>query len=362
MTRLIQTCCVAILLSIMQLAQGAQRVDPYQARVILDNQQGRSIAEAYQQALLQVLVNLSGDESAVMRTDLLNALPDARSLSSSRGFLSADSARKFGFSLQPDQQIMEITFFERNINNLMQQLGLPLWQLERPETLLWIARRNRFNTEFLDQEGDRYNRQLISNLSERFAIPLQVPLYDLDDLRQVSADNIVNNDLSVIEQTSLRYDTEQLMLMSVTENATHWTVDVTLLGLSTPMNWRSHGETTETAIAAAINQLSDRMGAQLSVSQTAVSGRPVRLEVSDIRNAAEYHQLMSYLDELIVIDGIEVVEASPDRILLYLQTTTGDTGLSRIFASSELIEPAVFDSNINISRDLHYTIRRLPTD
>lgn len=323
----------------------AARVDPYHAMVIIPSQSAADVRTGFDAAIGEALLNLSGDQTAVDRMMSRGLEVDATSLVASRRLLSTDSAADFGFDISGSQRVLEVDFFEQPLNNLLQDLALPQWQLERPDTLVWVVRQTPFNAEFPDLESPGLSRRLMSNLSRRFALPLSAPEYDLEDLRAVRAQQLVDQGIDALpEQTRDRYAADRMLLLVLQAGPSSTTVDASLVGSINPQRWQSRGVDETTAMTAAIDELRRRMGQELSVAASASGTNSLRLNVRDIRTDVEYQALIRYLGGLIVIERMDILQATPDGLLLSLTTSTTSTGLSRVLASSSLLQAAPSES------------------
>ncbi len=332
---------LAIVCLLQPLITLAARVDPYYAMVVIPSQSAEDVRVGFDVAIREALLNLSGDQTSVDRLMAGGMLSGFDSLVASRRLLSSDSAADYGFAISGSERVLEVNFFEQPLNDLLQKLELPQWQLERPETLVWVVRQTPFNAEYPDLESPGMSRRLMSNLSRRYAMPLVVPEYDLEDLRAINAQRLLDEGLAALpEQVLERYPVDRMLLLVLQAGSRSTSVSASLIGLVNPDRWQSSGVNETAAIADAIGELRRLMGRELSVAASASGHNTVRLEVRDIRSDIEYQAVVRYLSELIVIEQMDILQASPSGLLLNLITSTTSTGLSRVLASSDLLESA----------------------
>jgi hypothetical protein len=102
------------------------------------------------------------------------------------------------------------------INPLLQQQGIAIWGAHRPETLIWVVQQNGSDRQFLRKADDELVSALLQNLAEN-RIPVTLPLYDIDDLLQLTETDVWAGFWQPINQASIRYRADMVMIVTLDE-------------------------------------------------------------------------------------------------------------------------------------------------
>lgn len=102
------------------------------------------------------------------------------------------------------------------INVILQQQGIAIWGAHRPEILVWIVRQQASERLFLRQPDNELVQMLLLSLNEN-GIPVTLPLYDIDDLLQLSETDVWAGFWQPITRASTRYRPDMIMTVAFDE-------------------------------------------------------------------------------------------------------------------------------------------------
>lgn len=173
--------------------------DLYQDILKVDDKSRDTRLAASRKALLNVLVKVSGDESA-----------DQNRLAQQRTKNISDYMLKFEYDEKANGQLNLVVKFEaRKINELIKELNLPLWGVQRPLVAIWLGIEDNWRRELVTQESYPQLEQLIYDKAGRRGLPVVVPLLDLQDRRLVGIPEVWGNFSEPVEEASRRYSAER---------------------------------------------------------------------------------------------------------------------------------------------------------
>ncbi len=173
--------------------------DLYQDILKVDDKSRDTRLAASRKALLNVLVKVSGDESA-----------DQNKLAQQRTKNISDYMLKFEYDEKANGQLNLVVKFEaRKINELIKELNLPLWGVQRPLVAIWLGIEDNWRRELVTQESYPQLEQLIYEKAGRRGLPVVVPLLDLQDRRLVGIPEVWGNFSEPVEEASRRYSAER---------------------------------------------------------------------------------------------------------------------------------------------------------
>ncbi len=138
----------------------------YQAEVSAEQTQ----QQWQREALSQILVRVSGDPAIMQRSELRAELNHAASYVKQFEAVRGEAGNRVRVLLDAER-----------IRTLLQQLQIPIWGGQRPEMLFWIVEQAGSERRFVRQSDDPWLQALTQVMAEQ-ALPLTLPLYDIDDL------------------------------------------------------------------------------------------------------------------------------------------------------------------------------------
>ncbi|WP_286742537.1 DUF2066 domain-containing protein, partial [Pseudoalteromonas sp. UBA2102] len=92
---------------------------------------------------------------------------------------------------------------------LIKELNLPLWGVQRPLVAIWLGIEDNWRRELVTQESYPQLEQLIYDKAGRRGLPVVVPLLDLQDRRLVGIPEVWGNFSEPVEEASRRYSAER---------------------------------------------------------------------------------------------------------------------------------------------------------
>jgi len=306
----------------------------FTAQVPVDETRDDPRAHAYDTALAQVLLRVSGP-GIVNDMVLYDTLfPDP-------------GAYVVQFRQGPDETLF-VSFDGQAIENVLRRAGLPVWGGDRPLTLVWLAVDwGQGDREIIGAADDEVDpdasrsinlnhrlRERMLEIAERRGLPIAFPLLDSEDRAAVSYSDIWGGFDERVIAASERYDVNSVLIgrVSGTGRATNrWSYHFG----DQQRSWSGRPEVI-------VAQISD-----LLADEFAIGGdeplRRVQLNVSGITSIDAYGEVQSILAEINVVEEFAITEVNGDRISFTVDARGGASRLARALRFAGLIEQERID-------------------
>ena len=313
----------------------AARVDNlYSATVTLSANASQPLNEAFERALGQVLVKVTG-------------LPEAGRDAARAGLLPNPASLVQQYSRLPDNQL-SAQFDARAIRAALDSAGLPVWGENRPMVAVWLAVDSGGGKRVIlsDGSGNPTGRaDDIATLRDRLVrsadargLPVVLPLVDAEDLGGVSFADIWGNFQGPVMQASQRYGADAILIgransLNVSDDQIRWTLT---LG-SEQASWR--GDIT-TGPGQAADYLAQRLATYADSADT------LRVLVRNVDTLEKYGQLKNYLSTLNIVEQATVARVNADQLEFDLIVRGDVQRLESVLNRSRLLQPASSETDM----------------
>lgn len=306
----------------------------YTARVAFDENESDPRARAYDTALAQVLLRVSGSEIVNDVTLFDTLFPDP-------------AAYVVQFRPGTDDTLV-VSFDGRAIEETLRRAGQPVWGGDRPLTLVWLAvdrgggRREIVAAEDADDadarsiDRNRYLRERMLEAAENRGLPIAFPLLDGEDLAAVSFSDITGGFDERILAASRRYNANSVLigrLRTSSGNQFRWSYHF-------GPDYRTYSGDPETVIG----QIYDLLAAEFAIGGNEPV-RAVELNVSGIRTVDDYARVSRILGDMNHVESFRITAASGDRLSVEVAAHGGAARLARALRFAGLIEQERIDTS-----------------
>jgi hypothetical protein len=308
----------------------------YTAQVPLDQEESDPRARAYQVALNDVLLRVSGSELAadVEMVELL--FPDPAS---------------YVVQFRPgEDDTLWVSFDGEAIENTLRQAGQTVWGGDRPLTLIWLAvdwgqgereiigadDEGRSRDEARSIDRNRLLRQRVLDSAERRGLPVAFPLLDTIDLQNLSFSDIWGGFDDALIAASERYEADTILVGRIrpaSSQRNRWSF---YFG-GEERSWTGEPELVLGAVA-------DMLAAEFAISGNAVL-EFVDILISGIESIEAFGAVQNLLSETTVIEQFSIVEVEGDRIRFRVEAVGGAERLRRALRFGGLIEQNGFEGD-----------------
>ncbi len=306
----------------------------YQATVPVSDESASTRNPALKQALIQVLVKLTGDRN-ISKSSNISALIE-------RPERFVQQFRYRQATNEENQQIQSpelwVQFDETALNDALRSYGLTVWGKERPSILVWLAHEGNESRRLVSfEESPEYLTMLDQRASAR-GVSLLLPLLDLEDTSRISVSDIWGGFKEPILDASKRYQTDvvltgKLIQILPTLWESQWSVYID----GQVMSWTSQGELVEIVLEEGVDELADRLATQYA-NTGSTRTKVIELLVSNVNDLDEYARTLSYLESLQSVRTVQVKRVSTDKVMFELISHGGLNAINQAIALGKTLE------------------------
>ncbi|GJM05930.1 MAG: hypothetical protein DHS20C09_19260 [marine bacterium B5-7] len=306
----------------------------YQATVPVADESVSKRNPAIKQALIQVLIKLTGDRNIRNSSDIVPLIERPER------FVQQFRYRQIENLEEPTSQSTEllVQFDETALNEGLRSYGLTVWGQERPSTLVWLAyEQNEIRRLVSFEERPEYLNTLDAGAASR-GLSLLFPLLDLEDSSRISISDVWGSFKDPISNASNRYQADVILTAKVIQVLPNlweskWTAYINDLTES----WTSQGELAEIVLKEGIDELADRIASQYANIGSSVS-EVIELLVTDVDDLDKYARALSYLESVQSISSVQVKRVSKNDVMFTLVNRGGLAAIDQSIALGKTLE------------------------
>lgn len=310
-------------------AGAAQVTDLYQAEVEATG----GAAQWQRLALQQVLVRVTGNA-------------DIAGLPAIAPELAAPSAyvKQFESVRHQDGNRMRVLLDAVKINQLLQSNQLPVWGNMRPDILVWLVVQDGQQRRFI-RSADTELTTALQKAFKQSALPLLQPLYDFDDVNQLSDTDVWAGFWQPITQASGRYNPDIVIAATVDMQAGEGNAALKLSWQRQADNRTFRDEVTAADADSLMQAFASLLASQLAQQYASVlsseSGAQLLLEVQQLQNLADIVNVQRLLQQLVGVTEVTISRFANGSAYYLISSSTGADGLMNALRFSPRLKLAV---------------------
>ncbi len=325
---------LALLLAIMLMAAAkaaaVELPSLYTVQVALDPDDPDARDNAYQTALNQVLLRVTGASEVAESPVFAEIFPNPA---------------RYVLQFRPgEDNTLWVSLDGPAIETALRQSGQTIWGRDRPLTLIWLAvdwgqgereivaaddpQRIAGASRSIDR--NRLLRQRVQETADRRGLPIAFPLLDTQDLENVRFSDIWGGFDQFLLQASKRYGATSVLVGRVRPGMVQRNRWTHYLG-NQQRQWS--GEPEE-----AINLLADTLLAEFAIRGNTLPDT-VTLNISGVDSIVAYGSVQNLLQNLSQIESFKVHSVAGDRIRYTVMVRGGTDRLTRSLELSGILEP-----------------------
>ncbi|MBS0288548.1 MAG: DUF2066 domain-containing protein [Proteobacteria bacterium] len=328
-----QRLLASILLFCLCLCANAQTVVTHLYEVSLESQSQsqEEWRQLVQQGLAIVLERISTSVSLKENPEAMRALKNA-----------PDYVEQYSY----DGNNLQVKYSPDLVNQLIQKMGHMVWGQRRPTVVLWLAIEDNHQRRLIGQETDPALQTYLHQLAKLKGIPLILPLMDLEDMSAITVTDVWGQFPTVLQQASLRYGAQTILLGRVMHNAENWEAQWQVLTNDSPA-WKVQGASLEAVLsegfAGIIPYLKNQN--QATGHATEVKGKPFLIGIEGVQSAADFNNVENYLKSLNPVIDVNIHQLF-GAVAIFEITPRGDNGrqaLEQVLGMDQRFMPSFQD-------------------
>lgn len=336
----------------------------YREEVPVSGQSQQERTRAYREGLERVIVKVSGQREALedsrIRTALGRAADYVEEVSYRTGMrpLTLDELdiASPGQPASVQQAYLDVRFAPDLIDSLLRDARVPIWDRNRPTVLVWlVVEEESGRRQVLGSGSDHPAIAALRRFSRERAIPMLVPILDLQDRRALPVDEAWRLGPERLREASARYGADSILAGRVLEVAPG---EYAGLWQFIFRDQESRFDHFAEDIGGFMDAPLDRVTVELAQhfaldAETLAREEDVTLRVDGVRNLDIHAGLMEYIESLSIVQQAHVARLQHDRIELRVRVAGGAGHLADFISLDRDLE-AVDTSDVQAAGLLHY--------
>lgn len=242
--------------------------------------------------------------------------------------------------LQPDGELREelrmvTEFSPQRVDQLVQDLQLPVWQAERDPVEVWLIVDDRGVRRILPEEW-RYAWESMAQVAEDRGLPLAWPKADEEGMYPVDSQLLwggYTEDLVGAGGTGV-------MIVAARREGATWNVRSNLQYRDDAWAWRTQDYDLQQILIESMHRAVDQVAEASAIVASDRGHWDYELTVTGLARGADYQRCLALLSDIGVIDSIGVTSAQAGRFRFRLDLTAMPRYLEQVLDSSRQFEAA----------------------
>jgi hypothetical protein len=226
-----------------------------------------------------------------------------------------------------------VQFDAPTVDALIREAGLPVWGRVRPSVLVLLAIEAAGTRELLSSDDPRGWAEFIRRVAGERAVPLVLPLMDLEDRGQLRASDVWAGFEDNVRRAAERYQSEGVLLGRVYELApNYWEARWRLLLEDGRNEWIDQGEGLGAVLLAGVHEIADRLASRFGGFTGTTTASGVAVNVTGIQTLRDYARTLEYLDSLDEVSRVDVTRVEGASVSFRVDARGGRETVRQVIA------------------------------
>ena len=332
------SCCrflvafLALVVGAPALAAGEVR-NLYEAEVAVASKDRKIRSEAFGLALLQVAVKVSGSRGAAASPVIVTAMESPDRFVQQFRYRNAVPAAGGNESPGSPTLNLWVQFDAPAVDSLVREAGMPVWGRVRPSVLVLVAIESGGRRELLSSDDDGGWAEFIRRAAGQRAVPLILPLMDLEDRSRLRASDVWVGFEDNLRRAAQRYRSEGVLLGRIYERLPgYWEARWRLLLEDGRHEWLDQGEGLDAVLLAGVHESADLLASRFGGFSGATVASGVEVNVTGIRSLRDYARTLQYLDSLDEVSRVDVTNVKSGSVSFRVDVRGGRETVRQVIA------------------------------
>lgn len=318
----------------LSVSHSVAGTDLYSGEGFVASQSEADRDTALPEALTQVLLKLSGRRELPFSPVIDEALTDAGSVLRSYRYTRAERPAADGTTTRELRLVA--LFMQSEVDQIVQQAGLPRWRQERPEIQIWVVMDDGLNRQLKPLEYD-YAWESVVDISARRGLPTGWPELDEEEIQLIDMRLVWGGFTDYLVERGAPGD--GVAIIAARRMGPQWTVRWNLASDSQSWSWQNSDVNLMTALAEGTHQMADEIAASNTIVASEQGAWTVDISIGGLNGAVSYADCLAYLQNLSLVDAVEIMGADPGRVHFRLQLNASQEHLATALRQGVVLLP-----------------------
>ncbi|MCF2948931.1 DUF2066 domain-containing protein [Paraglaciecola aquimarina] len=331
----------------------------FDANVAVINQSDNNRAKAFQQGMKQVLIKVHGSDDLLKDQEIRKAITRVTRY-----------VRAYSYETVDTQQFITINFDQDRISELIRTAGFTIWGKRRPDTLVWLGMQlpDSNNKTYLTIDNQPQIYAAMSKQAAYRGINLVYPLWDLNDVQNLSVYDIWGGFTQRIIEASYRYGVQSIISARVYQSQQasvsdetelepvdykpgQWVVDWTSIEDGKILSGQLTIDSFEDLAVRLINELADQLSAKYAIDIDSLHSNQekTKIVINNIASIESYVQVLAFLESLSVVNNATLINQNGSRATFELSLFGEFSDLNTALKLESKLQPVMdeFGQSLN---------------
>lgn len=306
------------------VAVAAEVTGLYQASVPAESRDNeRQRIRAFAAGMQEALVRLTGHNDVASEASVQAALASPQSYVESWAYRTLTSTDGTA-----PQLMIDISFYQAEIQRLLDNAGIPVWPSSRPETLVWLIVQDELGqrvTADLNAVTGAEAMQALQAAALKQGLPVLGPLWDFEDLTVMRPELLWTLDESTLRLASARYRYDSILALRILESVTGQVVAKAVhLFRDRVQQVEAFDSDLDSFFADTTAMVARELADNYAVRLTSTAAGSTQAEklmllsVAGVNGLADYADLLHYLEGVAGVSDLQVREVDGGQLLFSL--------------------------------------------
>lgn len=320
----------------------------YSGAVAIDSQAESDRAEAIPMALIQVLQKVSGQREMPISPALDEALVNADKLMLSFSYSNIERSSPDG-DVSNELRLV-VQFMPTEVNRIVQQVGLPRWQRERPAVQVWAVVDDGVNRELKPLEY-AYAWESLQDIAAMRGLPVSWPELDEEERQLVDMRLVWGGFTDYLVERGAPPD--GVAIIAIRREGRLWTLRWNVAADGQRWAWRNSDQELMFALAQGMHQMVDQVAAANAIAASEQGSWTTELSIGGLEDGQDYADCLGYLQGLSLVTAVDVLGAEPGRVHFRLRLNASTEYFSEALNRGSVLLPTGVESEYDYEF-LHY--------
>lgn len=306
------------------VAVAAEVTGLYQASVPAESRDNeRQRIRAFAAGMQEALVRLTGHNDVASEASVQAALASPQSYVESWAYRTLTSTDGTA-----PQLMIDMSFYQAEIQRLLDNAGIPVWPSSRPETLVWLIVQDELGqrvTADLNAVTGAEAMQALQAAALKQGLPVLGPLWDFEDLTVMRPELLWTLDEPTLRLASARYRYDSILAVRILESVTGQVVAKAVhLFRDRVQQVEAFDSDLDSFFADTTAMVARELADNYAVRLTSTAAGSTQAEklmllsVDGVNGLADYADLLHYLEGVAGVSDLQVREVDGGQLLFSL--------------------------------------------
>ncbi len=318
---------------LLLIANGAAAQEGlYAGEVLISGQSEHERNAAIPVALIQVLQKLTGQRELPVSPEFDQALGNADQMLRSFRYRNVNRTGSDGVAVEGLRLVAR--FIQSEVDTLVQQLGLPRWQQQRPGVQVWVVIDDG-STRKLNPVEFAYAWEAIQDIANSRGLSVSWPKLD-EEKEQLM-------DLSLIWGGFTDYligrgaPADGVVIVAARREGAQWLLRWNMTAGEQRWHWRNIDRELKFALLEGIHQMTNQLASANAIAASEQRQWTAMVSVSALSSVRDYVRCFEFLQNLSLVTSVGILGAEPGRVHFNLQLNASPEYLNAAVSRSLLL-------------------------